>query len=340
MKNKIFNKYVLIFFILVLLFASGIKIHSFLTVPNISDWNYRQLQKIDNSKTDFSFAVMGDNRDGDAIFKKIIKDINKDKSINFALNNGDLVPDGYTGEFKDYVREIKNSKVPILSIIGNHDIPWYDGGANYKKFFGKNYFSFHTGKNYFIILDDSNEKNIDNEQFIWLKKELKISQNYQNRFVFMHVPLYDPRKGDYKEGHSLSDINNAKRLNDLFDENNVTMLFCSHIHFYYKGKWQKTPFIITGGAGAPLKDYKNNGFYNYIKVSINGSEIKYDVIKIENPALGRINKLVSYTWNGIYTFFANQFIEIIILTALVYISVYAIITKWNWVIRVIRKIKK
>jgi len=37
MKTKIFNKYAVIFFILVLLFTSGIKIHSVLTEPKISD---------------------------------------------------------------------------------------------------------------------------------------------------------------------------------------------------------------------------------------------------------------------------------------------------------------
>lgn len=317
----------------VLFLAGGIKIRSVLTVPNISDWNYRQLQKIDNSKDDFSFVVMGDNRDGDTVFKKIIKDINKDQSIKFVLNNGDLVPDGYAGEFKDYVQEIKNSKVPILSIVGNHDIPWYDGETNYKKIFGKSYFSFHSGKSYFIILDDSNERNIDDKQFIWLEKELENSQSYQNRFVFMHVPLYDPREGDYKEGHSLSDIGTAKRLNNLFDEYNVSMLFCSHIHFYYRGVWQKTPFIITGGAGAPLKDYKNHGFYNYIKVSINGSKIKYDVIKVDDSAPTQVDEIAQHIWNNAYTFLVNQFIEIIILIASVYIGIYIIFTKWNWIIK-------
>jgi len=55
----------------------------------------------------------------------------------------------------------------------------------------------------------------------------------------------------------------------------------SHIHFYYRGVWQKTPFIITGGAGAPLKHYKNNGFYNYVKVTIDGNKIEYNVVKIK-----------------------------------------------------------
>lgn len=50
----------------------------------------------------------------------------------------------------------------------------------------------------------------------------------------------------------MKDLDFAKKLNRLFDENNVTMLFVSHIHGYYRGVWGRTPYIMTGGAGAEL----------------------------------------------------------------------------------------
>jgi len=86
----------------------------------------------------------------------------------------------------------------------------------------------------------------------WLKDELRKSQAYRYRFIFMHVPLYDPRKGEHKMGYSLRDLESANRLNRLFDESNITMLFVWHIHGYYRGIWGKTPYIITGGAGSEL----------------------------------------------------------------------------------------
>jgi Icc-related predicted phosphoesterase len=221
----------------------------------------------------FSFAVIGDNRDGDNVLKKIISQINV-SNIKFVLNNGDLVPDGYEREFQTYLNIIKTSKKHIVSIIGNHEIPWYDEEKNYKKYFGKTYFSFVFNNSYFIILDDSDEKGIFNKQYQWLKNQLKISQKYQNRFVFMHVPLYDSRKG---HNHCLKNKKNAKKLNKLFDKYHVTMLFCSHIHSYFRGIWGHTPYIVTGGAGAPLK---KGGFYHYIKVIVNGHDIKYKVIRI------------------------------------------------------------
>jgi len=197
---------------------------------------------------------------------KFIKDVNKDKNIQFAINNGDLVPDGYVKEFKYYLKKIKTSKKPIISIIG--------------------------GNSYFIILDDSNERSLGKEQRQWLIHKLKISQNFQNRFVFMHVPLYDPRYGKYAKGHSIKKIKKAKRLNDIFDKYKVTMLFCSHIHAYFRGTWHKTPFIITGGAGAPLYKYKNNAFYHYIKVNVDGKNVTYRVVKIDMKQPGFIHRSI------------------------------------------------
>ncbi len=248
-----------------------------------SPYNHDMLQKINFSnknQANFSFATMGDDRDGDNVLKKIISRINNDSTIAFAINNGDLVQDGYKKEFAKYLKIIQASNKPMLSIIGNHELPWYDGKSNYEKFFGKTDFAFVYGNSYFIILDSS-DKRITKIQKKWLVKQLEISQKYTNRFVFTHVPLYDPRKGEYAKGHSFKSLKKAKELNDLFDKYRVTMLFCSHIHFYYKGKWQKTPFIITGGAGAPLKHYKNLGFYNYIKVTVNGNKVTYKVVKID-----------------------------------------------------------
>jgi len=249
--------------------------------------NNDMIAKLSNSNLNhFSFVVMGDNRDGNNILNKIILKTNQDSSIKFLINNGDFLPNGYQKEYKSYLQIIKNSEKPILSVIGNHEIPWYDGKTNYKKIFGNTDFSFTCGNSYFIVLDSSDKK-ISKKQFIWLEKELEISQQYLNRFVVSHVPLYDPREGKYQRGHSFKKLKQAKKLNNLFDKYNVTMFFGSHIHLYFKGMWHNTPYIITGGAGAPLK---KNGFYHYIKVIVNGANIEYKVVKIDAKPLSLIEQ--------------------------------------------------
>jgi len=336
MKTKIFNKYATIFFVLILLFASGIKIHFYLTEPKISDWNYHQLQKIDKSKTNFSFAVFGDNKNSVKTFENLILKLNND-DILFAIDDGDLVYDGENEKFRFFLNQIKHLNKPLLTVFGNHEAR-EKGRAVYYDLFGKFYYSYSIGNSYFIILDDANEKNLDDEQFAWLEKELEISQKYQNRFVFMHVPLYDPRKGDYKEGHSLEDLNFVKKLNNLFDKNKVTMLFVSHIHGYYNGTWGKTPYIITGGGGAELagSDPKHY-FYHYIKVNIDNNSIKYDVIKLKSPDFELLDRWIHDAWIYIYAFFAMHFIDALLILALIYLVIYIIFIKWNWIIKKIKK---
>ncbi len=332
MEDKLFNKYVLIFIIIVLLFASGIKIHSLMTAPKTSDWNYHQLQKIDKSKTNFSFAVFGDNKNSVKTFNTLISKLNKE-NVLFVVDDGDLVFEGDYEKFRFFLNQIKRLNKPLLTVFGNHDAK-DEGRVAYYNLFGPFYYSFTVGDNYYIILDDANEKRLDDEQFNWLQNELKISQKYKNRFVFMHVPLYDPRKGRYKQGHSLEDLGFVKKLNNLFDENNVTMLFVSHIHAYYRGVWGKTHYIITGGGGAELEGSNpKHFFYHYIKVHINDSGVKYDVIKLASPDFEFFDRLTHDAWIYIYAFFAIHFIDTLLLIAVAYLSIYIIFIKWKWTIK-------
>ena len=326
MKIKIFDKYGAILLFLILLFTTGIEIHSTLTTPQISNWNYHQLQKIDHSRKNFSFAVFGDNRNSIFTFNNLISQLNKENLL-FSIDVGDLVLDGDKTKFQFFIKQVENAHSPLLTAYGNHEA-WGNGRNRYIRMFGPLYYSLSVGDNYFIIFDDSNERNIDHKQYVWLKKELRISQKYKNRFVFMHVPLYDPRGENGSmifTGHGLKDKKFAKKLNDLFDKNKITMLFCSHIHGYFRGKWGKTPYIITGGAGGPLKGSDpNHYFYHHIRVDINNNSLVYGVIRtrnfVPNSLIGRgiYDVFVLY----VYYYLRLYFWQIILFGTLIYFGFY------------------
>jgi len=339
-RDKVFNRFVLITVVLMLLLSSIIKIHSIYTAPDILDWNYHKLQKIDHSKTEYSFAVFGDNKNSAKTFENLISRINSENDVHFAIDLGDLVYDGEEEKFRFFLEQVSLLDTPLLTVFGNHEAK-EKGRAVYYDTFGKFYYSFYVGNSYFIILDDSNKEDINDEQFHWLKEELKNSQSYKNRFIFMHVPLYDPRMGAYKEGHSLEDLSFANKLNELFDKQNVTMLFVSHIHGYYKGVWGKTPYIITGGAGAELAGSNpEHYFYHYIKVSVNSDSVNYEVIKLNSPEFELLDRWMHDAWIYIYAFFAIHFVDSILLLALVYFGIYFIFIKWGLRINTARNQKQ
>jgi len=268
-------------------------------LPYEENRNYRELQKI-REKTEFCFAVFGDSKNSVKVFTDLIKKINEDKSILFCIELGDLVFSGEKERFKFFLAQIKKIKKPLLTVIGNHEI-LNNGRANYYKIFGPFYYSFSIGESFFIILDDANGENIDLNQFIWLKRKLEESKKYKYKFIFMHIPLFDPRG----KNHALRDLNFAKKLNNIFDKFDITMIFSSHIHGYFKGIWGKTPYIITGGAGAKLdgSDPKHY-FYHYIKVIVSKNNVKYKIVKLKNPNfLWRLIDFGAY----FYTFWASLF---------------------------------
>jgi serine/threonine-protein phosphatase CPPED1 len=251
-----------------------------LFIPKDTNWNPAQLQKFDHNQKVFSFIVVGDSQDSITAFNSLIDKINKE-NVLFVVDNGDLVASGEQIEYTLFLEQIKRSNKPFLTTLGNHDLMRSGSSSNYQQIFGHPYYSFIIGDSYFIMLDSGSGKSLDPIQIEWLHNQLNKSLNYRYRFVFMHVPLFDPLGRPIMEGHSLGDINQAKMLNNLFDQYKITMLFSSHIHAYYNGTWGKTPYIITGGAGGPLEhpDQEHN-FYNYVKVNVTQKGVNYQMIRL------------------------------------------------------------
>jgi 3',5'-cyclic AMP phosphodiesterase CpdA len=232
----------------------------------VKNWNQRELARIVVADPDdFTFAVMGDNKGNRSVFEPLLQDIDHDKEIAFAIDDGDLVQDGTVGLYRRFLKQVQeNLTIPFLTAIGNHDL---DGSThNYQAIFGPTYYSFQAGQGYFIILDAITEAGFDKAERKWLEKELQKGQASKARFVFMHVPVFDPRGGRFHK--SLPDMD-QKDLVDLFRRYKVTHLFASHIHGYYSGVWAGVPYTITGGAGASLQGTDpEHFFYHYVKVHL------------------------------------------------------------------------
>ncbi len=329
MKKIFFNKYIVIALLLILALAMAIKIHSAFSSVKVSNWNYDNLQQIDKHQKNFSFAVFGDNKNSVTTFNRLIDRVNQD-DVSFAIDNGDLVYDGDIEKYQFFLRQIERFQKPLLTSLGNHDI--LEGGrANYYDIFGPFYYSFQVGDSYFIVLDDADAKGLDPTQMDWLKAELAKSQDYKYRFIVMHVPLFDPRQSGQALEHALEDPEAARQLNDLFDSNNVTMIFASHIHSYITGTWGKTPYIISGGAGAEIySGDTGEAVFHYIKVNVSEEGVSYEVVKLPTPG-SALGKLLYDVWIYIYAYVALHFWNIVIMLVLLYFGIFFLFSiLWFW----------
>jgi hypothetical protein len=276
--------------------------------PEGINWNYHQLQRIPREGEEFSFAVMGDNKNSFSTFQAILRDLDgRKQQLAFAIDVGDLVYDGEQEKYRVFYNQIKGVQLPFLVAVGNHDIR--EGGrAIYYELFGPFYYSFTVGNSYFIVLGDANMVRFDPPQMAWLKQQLTGAQSYAHIFVFFHVPLLTleenlPRlleKEPVEElGHlfkyhpSLADKRQVKGLLALFRKYHVTRIFASHIHGYFTGDWDGVPYTITGGAGAELMGTDpEHYFYHYVIVHVKGDRVTTSIVRFPSPPAEFWDRLV------------------------------------------------
>ena len=233
------------------------------------------------------------------------------------MNTGDMVFDGNPIKYDFFLKQLRLFKNPMIPVPGNHDEA--DGGIErFISIFGPRYYSFSQGNALFIVLDDSNEENIDPWQLRWFKGELENSKNFKHTFVFMHVPVYDPRKKmEEQPGHSLKDPGSAREVLDLMKQYSIDMVFAGHIHGYFKGNWEGVPYTITGGGGAEmLYSDPEHYFYHYLQVNIDGDKVSYNTIKIHSPDFNFIDRIAAFIWIYLYSFIVINYWILLLLVAL------------------------
>jgi 3',5'-cyclic AMP phosphodiesterase CpdA len=256
----------------------------------IKGWNREKLSQIKVAQPeDFTFAVFGDNKGNHSFFEPLLHDIAQDKQIAFAVDMGDLVSNGKRGQYRRFLNQVqKNLKIPFLTAIGNHDLNG-GGSENYREIFGSTYYAFQVGQSYFIVLDATTEAGFNKTERKWLEEELKKAQASKVRFVFMHVPPFDPRGNEFHKC-----LNDGKELLDLFRDYHLTHLFASHIHGYFSGLCQGVPYTITGGAGGKLQgDDPNHFFHHYVTVHVHQGTAE-TVVKRIDPEEGMMRLFDSF----------------------------------------------
>jgi 3',5'-cyclic AMP phosphodiesterase CpdA len=245
------------------------------------DWNLRTLERIKVPEgRRLTFAVLGDNRSNPEVFGQVLRQLNRDPGLAFAIDVGDMVEQGTLEQFDDFFKQIRSAvHLPFLTVVGNHDLGKNQDLTLYREIFGPDYYAFQLRDHYFIMLNDNLETGMGAAQMAWLEAELKKSRAYKTRLVFLHVPLFDPQGG---ENHYCLPEATGRRLAALFRQYGVSHIFAGHIHSYFSGNWDGVPYTITGGAGAPLYGTDpEHFFYHYLKVTLQEGEVHIEVQRIK-----------------------------------------------------------
>ena len=205
---------------------------------NIDEKNLeRILNSNNNEQEEITFAVLADPHYDYHELDNAIASINLRPGIDFVVINGDISEHGYLKEFELIHEEMKELKVPYLTVIGNHDYR-SNGEDIYREMYGEFNKSFVFNNNQFILFDDIFWESNKTPDLNWLEGELLKAEEYKNSFVFAHIPPF----GDQFTEESES---NYKSLMDIYD---VDLSIHGHLHsyLYEEGVNENTGYLCVG----------------------------------------------------------------------------------------------
>ena len=279
-------KTIIIIFVLMVIY-SLLPLVSFYFVKGASknDNNEKAVNELKNNEgVYFSFIVFGDNHAGlcfnDAAALKEIWNMNREdrfgkSPIDFVLSVGDVTLDGSRRQFLNYKKLQSLIKYPLVSAIGNHDEP-----ALFKEFCGMKEFVFVNRNSYFIVLDNEIGE-LSEKQFVYLEEKLKDAQKYENIFIAMHKPPFDPYQ---QEWYNMDNSPWAFRFRKLCARYNVDMVFSGHKHMFKSETFDGVENVVTGGGGMLIEiPEADGGYLHYVRVTVNHDYVTYEVRKVSPP---------------------------------------------------------
>jgi predicted phosphodiesterase len=246
----------------------------------------QNIERVKSIQPPFQFALIGDSRDGEKVYRQLIQRI-LERKPNFIIHLGDMITRPGEKEWKEFFQISKPIDIPFFSVAGNHDVgDTLRGEQIYQKQFtlpeGKTYYAFRAGGCLFVILDSEKGKGkIVNEQGSWLEDILS-SSNEKFKFIFIHRPLFLPMDS-LKTGRAMDKYPIERdRLHQLFMKTGVKTVFAGDDHRYDRTERNNILYIITGGGGAPIYTFKENGgYFHYVWVSVEGGKMEGEVVDLD-----------------------------------------------------------
>jgi hypothetical protein len=222
-----------------------------------------------SAATPFTFVAYGDTRSDHIAHVRVLKQIAANKP-RFVINSGDLVSKNTEGNWDDYFNDLCVSTsvgqiIPVYASPGNHE----SGKMYYDNLFlpsnnpqrTKAYYSFDYGSAHFVSVNTEIDYGKESDQYKWLTQDLTSPEAKSARFriVFWHRPPYS------SNNHG-SDMKVRETLCPMMESNGVDIVLNGHDHCYERTKpINGTTYVVTGGGGAPLYDFKTDNDWTAYK---------------------------------------------------------------------------
>jgi len=252
----------------------------------------QSVERVKSIGSSFQFAVIGDSREGNAVYTRLLKQI-LERKPRFIIHLGDMIPKPGEKEWQEFFGISTPVDLSFFPVVGNHDT-WNNarGEEMYRRQFvlpeGKTYYAFRAGGGLFVILDSENGRGkILKEQWAWLESVL-FSSKESFKLIFLHRPLFVPTDS-FKLGRAMDRYpSDRDALHQLFQKTKVKAVFAADDHRYDRGEEGGILYLITGGGGAPIYALKNRGgYFHYVWISAHEGKMGGEVIDLEGQIQDR-----------------------------------------------------
>ncbi|HEY3236068.1 MAG TPA: metallophosphoesterase [Polyangiaceae bacterium] len=258
----------------------------------------------------FAFAVFGDNRSEDyhirqpEVFLEILREIKK-RGPRFIIGTGDHIQ-GYRyteallrREWVSYFEALKMvAPIPVYHTVGNHDLFDETSGRIWDQVMGPNHrhYTVEVEHSVFIFLDaETLESRVTGEQLQWLDAELEKHKEWDQRFICIHRPIFRPYINGKLEDWALTLDHEYKAEWEALVKvlsGRATAVFAGHYHMFDFDRRHGILQYITGGGGSGIgigNDEPQKEFYHFLWVTVNGPELKVEVVR---PDLSKVKEPV------------------------------------------------
>lgn len=180
----------------------------------------------------------------------------------FVVLCGDLTNSSTsTEELRAFRHTIAGLHVPLHLVPGNHDVgnrPIPSQISLYRKRYGRDYYTFHSGALIGIVLDSmlmgqTNAPQNTARQLAWLRKQLR-RDSYRKGAqiaIFQHVPFYVNAPDEPNSYWNVPLPQRTVYLN-LLRRFGVTHVFAGHLHRPVETRTDGLEIVIAGAIGKPL----------------------------------------------------------------------------------------
>jgi hypothetical protein len=246
----------------------------------------QNITKVKSLEPSYRFAVLGDSRDGDKTYQRLIRHILQ-RRPDFIIHVGDMISQPGEKEWKNFFEISKEIDISFFPVVGNHEVAGTSRGEEiFRKQFQlperKTYYSFQAGEGLFVVLNSERGKGrIIDDQWTWLKSVLSSSKE-RFKMVFLHRPLFPPTDS-LKWGRGMDRYPEERdNLHRLFLDTGVKTVFSGDDHRYDRREVSRILYLITGGGGSPIYAFEENGgYFHYVWMKVLKEKMEGEVIDLQ-----------------------------------------------------------